>query len=360
MNDATFRMDEILLLMTIPAFFMDFIFSIVPAITNGALLPICIPTFRLAQVLIQTPFLIDGIRRCSNSKFLQKKKIGRGFIIFLAIANMSIWIYNTFSSKTISTSDFRYLTWIKSINYRFASTFFFLCFNFRYTFYGYILWNILNHISLPLIMFYRFHASVLLIDIWNHAYKSERKHQWNHIHHTSIIMFESLVRWNKYDFIWSFNWLFTKRSKRYERREEKKNHLKLNIQLKWSIVHILAVIVCVKWKMSHSRKTPTMTINYGNGGIRLNTPFESKRTVQMNERIEWENETEKFVCNECKNSTLMHDYSISSPRQHNIIGFECCHWTVNCCKNNAFNSAQQTDRVLPVFDPFKSKFNFSI
>lgn len=110
MNDATFRMDEILLLMTIPAFFMDFIFSIVPAITNGALLPICIPTFRLAQVLIQTPFLIDGIRRCSNSKFLQKKKIGRGFIIFLAIANMSIWIYNTFSSKTISTSDFRYLT----------------------------------------------------------------------------------------------------------------------------------------------------------------------------------------------------------------------------------------------------------
>lgn len=43
--------------------------------------------------------------------------------------------------------------------------------NFRYDYYGYVLWNILNHISLPLIMFYRFHASVCLVDMWRHAYE---------------------------------------------------------------------------------------------------------------------------------------------------------------------------------------------
>lgn len=105
--EPALNMDDVLLLAPIPAFFMEFIFSIIPAIKGGAPLPICIPIFRIIQILIQTPFLIDGRRRCSNSTYLQKKKIGRGFIIFLAIANMSLWIYNTFSSKTIYASDDR-------------------------------------------------------------------------------------------------------------------------------------------------------------------------------------------------------------------------------------------------------------
>lgn len=46
-------------------------------------------------------------------------------------------------------------------------------FFFRYEFYGFILWNILNHVTLPLIMFYRFHSSVCLVDIWNYAYEPD-------------------------------------------------------------------------------------------------------------------------------------------------------------------------------------------
>lgn len=48
----------------------------------------------------------------------------------------------------------------------------------RYKFYGYVLWNILNHISLPLIMFYRFHASVCLVDIWRHSYEPAPLEHW--------------------------------------------------------------------------------------------------------------------------------------------------------------------------------------
>lgn len=105
--DPILRMDDILLLIAIPAFIMDSFFSLMPAIKNGGALSICIPILRVVQVLIQTPFIVDGKRRCSNSEFLKKRKPGRGFVIFLAIANMSLWIYNTFSGKAVYASDDR-------------------------------------------------------------------------------------------------------------------------------------------------------------------------------------------------------------------------------------------------------------
>ena len=67
----------------------------------------------------------------------------------MIIANVALWVYYTFSVKTADIDDE------------------------RYEFYGYVLWSILNHISLPLIMFYRFHASVCLVDIWRHSYEPE-------------------------------------------------------------------------------------------------------------------------------------------------------------------------------------------
>lgn len=48
---------------------------------------------------------------------------------------------------------------------------------FSYAYYGFHLWNIMNHICMPLKMFYRFHASVCLVDIWNHAYEPAENHK---------------------------------------------------------------------------------------------------------------------------------------------------------------------------------------
>lgn len=101
------KMDDVLLLIGIPAFFMEFIFSVMAATDTDAMLSIFIHIFRVVQILIQTPFIIDGKRRCSNSPFLQRKKIGRGFVIFLAIANMSLWVYHTFSGKSNYADDGR-------------------------------------------------------------------------------------------------------------------------------------------------------------------------------------------------------------------------------------------------------------
>lgn len=102
---------------------------------------------QLIQILIQTPWIIDGLRRCSNSAILRQRKPGRELVTFLLIANVSLWIYYTFSVKTADVGDI------------------------RYGFYGDRAWSIINHVSLPLIMFYRFHASVCLVDIWRHSYE---------------------------------------------------------------------------------------------------------------------------------------------------------------------------------------------
>lgn len=101
-------LDDVLLYIAIPAFFLETIFSMVPAVINGSVLNMCIIGAQLVQILIQTPFIIDGLRRCSNDRTMRRKKPGRELITFLTIANVSLWLYYTFSVKTADTRDERW------------------------------------------------------------------------------------------------------------------------------------------------------------------------------------------------------------------------------------------------------------
>lgn len=105
--EPAFEMDDLLLLIAVPAFLMDFIFALAVAVHGDGVvdLSLSILTCRVVQILIQTPFIIDGKRRCSKSSILQKKKIGRGYVIFLAMANMALWLYETFSGKSHYGND---------------------------------------------------------------------------------------------------------------------------------------------------------------------------------------------------------------------------------------------------------------
>jgi hypothetical protein len=164
------KLDDVLLFVAVPAFFSETTFSLLPAVLNGSLLNIfnifcqvsgIIPwnvhilsssRFQLIQIMIQTPWIIDALRRCANSADLRKRKPGRELVTFLTVANVSLWVYYTFSVRNVDLKDE------------------------RYKFYGDVLWSILNHLSLPLIMFYRFHASVCLVDIWRHSYEVSTGH----------------------------------------------------------------------------------------------------------------------------------------------------------------------------------------
>ncbi|XP_012287936.1 otopetrin-3 [Orussus abietinus] len=142
-------LDDILLFVAIPAFFLYAIFSIIPATQKHDILKISSVILGVIQVLIQTPLIIEGLRRCSNSKRLRDERPGRELVTFLVICNVALWIIETFEIKSTDTTDY------------------------RYEFYGKVLWTILKHMTVPLTMFYRFHSSVCLVDIWKSAYEPE-------------------------------------------------------------------------------------------------------------------------------------------------------------------------------------------
>ncbi|CAH0628945.1 unnamed protein product [Chrysodeixis includens] len=145
-------LDDVLLFICLPAFFMETVFSLVATITYTNIVKIIDFVVMVVQVLIQTPLIMDGLRRCSNTKKLRRKKPGREVLMFLLTANVAMWIFNTFSYKSPESLDE------------------------RYEYYGKVMWSILGHISLPLIMFYRFHSSVCFADIWDSAYKPGLEH----------------------------------------------------------------------------------------------------------------------------------------------------------------------------------------
>lgn len=96
---------------------------------------------------MQTPMIIDGLRRSSNSRQLRREKPGRELLTFLIVTNVAVWITMTFEVKSHTLQDD------------------------RDKFYGQELWTIIGHMCVPLMMFYRFHSSVCLVDIWKYAYE---------------------------------------------------------------------------------------------------------------------------------------------------------------------------------------------
>nr|CAD7199297.1 unnamed protein product [Timema douglasi] len=140
-------LDDILLFICMPAFFLYIIASLAATIFYGGIVYSIVHIVMIAQVLIQTPFIIDGLRRCCNSQSLRKRKPGRELITFLIVVNVAMWISETFDVKSVDKHDL------------------------RYDFYGKGLWSIIKHVTVPLIVFYRFHASVCLVDIWQSAYE---------------------------------------------------------------------------------------------------------------------------------------------------------------------------------------------
>ncbi|XP_054287534.1 proton channel OtopLc-like [Macrosteles quadrilineatus] len=142
------QLDDLLLFVCIPAFFLQAILGLTPAVRNSQYIPILTILLQVVQVLLQTPFIMDGLRRCSNSRSLRLEKPGRELVTFLIVCNVAMWITETFEIKSQSTSR-----------------------DYRSQFYGRVLWTMLSHLTLPLTMFYRFHSSVCLVDIWKSAYE---------------------------------------------------------------------------------------------------------------------------------------------------------------------------------------------
>lgn len=106
----------------------------------------------LIQCSTQTLFILNAVwRRCRGAQ-QNRIKPGRQTVTFLLVANISMWFINTLIKGHASYRPTHLI------------------------FYGRWAWTIIVHISMPLAIFYRFHSTICLFDIWKSAYKIKIEH----------------------------------------------------------------------------------------------------------------------------------------------------------------------------------------
>ncbi|KAG8226015.1 hypothetical protein J437_LFUL004136, partial [Ladona fulva] len=106
----------------------------------------------LVQTTCQTIFVLDACcRRCKTVGQFRRKP-GRQLVTFLLVANMAMWTINTLEKNRAE----------------FHPT--------HLHFYGVWAWTVITHVSMPLAIFYRFHSTVCLYEIWKVAYKMKHNH----------------------------------------------------------------------------------------------------------------------------------------------------------------------------------------
>ncbi|UJR09020.1 hypothetical protein I4U23_013269 [Adineta vaga] len=103
------------------------------------------------QTFLQTNFIIDTLKRRTTTKHEIRSKPGRETVTALLLMNLAIWLHDSLSGKKVTLNPL------------------------QGTFYDVQTWAIIQAFSSPLSIFYRFHSSVCLADIWQEVYQDEDK-----------------------------------------------------------------------------------------------------------------------------------------------------------------------------------------
>ncbi|KPJ16874.1 Otopetrin-1 [Papilio machaon] len=103
----------------------------------------------LNQTILQSLFILDAWWRRSSTSEQRRQKPGRQLVTFLLVANMAMWAINTLEKNR---AEFRPA---------------------HLAFYGPWAWTIITHVSMPLAIFYRFHSTICLFEIWKNSFKNK-------------------------------------------------------------------------------------------------------------------------------------------------------------------------------------------
>ncbi|VDK42667.1 unnamed protein product [Taenia asiatica] len=149
--------DNLLLLGLVAVLFYD-LFLLIPSVDAtaehrkaGAMF-VGKAILEMAQALLQVFLILEASRREAGEVEHTNSKPGRTIITFLLVLNLAMWIVNTFGLKHAENHEI-----------------------FRLYYTG-LAWKIITHLSLPLIIFFRFHSTVCLADIWTNAYRFHYRH----------------------------------------------------------------------------------------------------------------------------------------------------------------------------------------
>ncbi|CAI2357687.1 unnamed protein product [Caenorhabditis sp. 36 PRJEB53466] len=109
-------------------------------------LPAFVFAIRMIQVVVQAAFILTTSRLRCLSKYSIKHKPGKEIITFLLVSNVTLFVFHTFEGMKSS--------------FGFSSK--------AATQYNYIIYAVA-----PLLVFYRFHSSACLAEIWKHTYSTK-------------------------------------------------------------------------------------------------------------------------------------------------------------------------------------------
>lgn len=99
------------------------------------------------EVTVQMLFISDMSRRRVNTIEQDRVKPGRQAVTFLLITNMTLWLVYTFEMQKVEANPV------------------------QLNFYGFLPWAIVQRITLPLCIFYRFHSAIVYAEIWKNSYR---------------------------------------------------------------------------------------------------------------------------------------------------------------------------------------------
>ncbi|CAH8541315.1 unnamed protein product [Schistosoma turkestanicum] len=105
-------------------------------------------TLEICQALLQFFFIVETSRRkvcCINQAII---KPGRSVIVFLLICNLALWLVNTFEVRSAETQLPLYRQY-----------------------FGVRTWSVITYCFIPLIIFFRFHSTVCLAELWTKLYQ---------------------------------------------------------------------------------------------------------------------------------------------------------------------------------------------
>ena len=101
----------------------------------------------IIQAAVQFTFLISAAKRTAKTREQERDKPGREFVTFLLICNIGVWGLNVFIFQRWSEHGIQRL------------------------FYGDVGWHVIEHITEPFLLFFRFLSTVLLVSVWMHSWK---------------------------------------------------------------------------------------------------------------------------------------------------------------------------------------------
>lgn len=149
-GNRNLELDNILLVAAQTGMFIYSTFTIIGAqftLAKHTVLVLVTALASVVQTTFQTIFILDASRRSVATAKQIRRKPGREIVTFLLVTNLAMWAINTLEKSRAESHPV------------------------QLHFYGLWAWTIITHVSMPLAIFYRFHSTVCLCEVWKRAYK---------------------------------------------------------------------------------------------------------------------------------------------------------------------------------------------